>query len=530
MKKHYTFILSVFIMICFAQMNAQTVVNIPASTDPTMPTDIFDFIMGDTTSTGERNDNNTTYKLENGQVYITTDRIVNKPEWDLRIEAVDLNDTENKPIITRIPNASATYPDIMRAEGNVTLRNIWFVVGERGALENHDWGKIRYMGDNTRVIADHCIFEKDRGGFFQLRGNNIKLYVTNCILRNGGNRRVLQGNGRGVDARNTSLDTLVMRNTIVHNIQDRFFRSQGAMAPHNYIEIDNCTAFNVAGRHGFIQLGRVETAKITNNLFINPIMLGSSPIFTDEQTQPDSDLHKVITLDTLYDNTALSISNNNVFWTQDVTDYWASNDTVSAPGLLSSLVMDNLGAAASDAFFEETLTLNNVPGTILQYIEDIYADPTADDMFDFIVEDAALAGTNFDSGNLFDFSNFDPCYDSSTQSATAGIDGIPIGAAAFCSELTDVFDVDVNEALALKVFPNPASVDINLTFDLQESSMVNIMIMDMSGKVATTLLQSQLPSGPYNFSYDISNQLTRGMYFLSLQTDQGIMTQKFVVQ
>ncbi|MEM6964034.1 MAG: T9SS type A sorting domain-containing protein [Bacteroidota bacterium] len=530
MKKHYTFVLFVFTMLCATQINAQTVVNIPASTDPTMPTDIFPVIMGDTTATGERNDNNTIYKLENGQVYITTGRIVNKPEWDLRIEAVDLSDTENKPIITRVPNASGTYPDIMRPEGNVTLRNIWFVVGERGALEQHDWGKIRYMGDSTRVIADHCIFEKDRGGFFQLRGNNIKLYVTNCILRNGGNRRILQGNGRGVDARNTTADTIIIKNTIVHNIQDRFFRSQGAMAPHNYVEIDHCTAFNVAGRHGFIQLGRVTNAKITNNLFINPIMLGSSPVYTDEQTQPDGDLHKVITLDTLYDNTTLTISNNNVFWTSDVTDYWASNDSVSAPDMLSTLVMDNLGAAASDAVFEEQLTLNSVPGSILQYVEDLYADPAADDMFDFIVEDDVVAGTAFDSGNLFDFDTFDPCYGGSTQSATASTDGGPIGAVAFCPDLTDVFDVDINEALALRIFPNPTSTDLNLTFELQEASQVNIAVMDMSGRVITTILQGQLQSGQHTLNQNISNRVARGMYFLSLQTDQGMMTKKFVVQ
>ena len=265
MKKNYTFILLLLMSFGVSQIMAQRVVSIPASSDITMPTDIFPVIMGDTTATGERTDNNTIYKLENGQVYITTGRIVNKPEWDLQIEAENLLDIGNKAIISRIPNASGTYPDIMRPEGNVTLKNIWFVAGERGALEQHDWGKIRYMGDHTRVIADHCIFEKDRGGFFQLRGDSIKLYVTNCVLRNGGNRRIIQGNGRGVDARNTSIDTLIMRNTIVHNIQDRFFRSQGATAPHNYIEIDHCTSFNTAGRHGFIQLGRVNTAKITNN-------------------------------------------------------------------------------------------------------------------------------------------------------------------------------------------------------------------------------------------------------------------------
>lgn len=528
MKKNY--LLQIFVFTLFSiQAFGQTVVTIPASSDPTSPADIFPVIMGDTTATGERNDNNTIYQLENGQVYITTGRIVNKPEWDLQIQAVDLDDTDSKPIITRIPNASGTFPDVMRPEGNVTLRNLWIVAGEKGPLEQHDWGKIRYMGENTRVIADHCIFEKDRGGFFQVRANGIKMYVTNCVLRNGGNRRILQGNGRGVDARNFALDTLVMRNTIVYNIQDRFFRSQGAMAPHNYIEIDHCTSFNTAGRHGHIQLGRVLTAKITNNLFMNPIMLGSSPFYTDEQTQPDGDLHKVITVDTLYDNTAMTISNNNIFWTDDVEDYWATNDTVSAPGVLSDLVMTNLGGAAADAFFSEKLSLSNVPGTILQYVVDLYNNPMAEDMFDFIVEDEIVAGTPFDSGNLFDFSAFDACYSEDTQSASAAIDGGGVGAVATCG-FVNVFDVDVNNALALQVFPNPTAGDLNLTFELQSADNANISIMDISGRVMSVLLQGKLNAGTHNYSFDVSNQLNRGMYFLQLQTEQGIMTQKIIVQ
>ncbi|MEL6864742.1 MAG: hypothetical protein AAFP19_09990, partial [Bacteroidota bacterium] len=187
MKTHYTFIL--FLLLAASYLNAQRIVDIPPSADLANPADIFPVIMGDTTDTGDRVDNNTIYRLTNGAVYVTTGRIVNKPEWDLQIEALDLTNTDSKPILTRVPNTSGEYPDIMRPEGNVTIRNLWIVAGEKGGLEQHDWGKIRYMGDNTRVIADHCIIEKDRGGFFQLRGNNIKLYITNCILRNGGNRR-----------------------------------------------------------------------------------------------------------------------------------------------------------------------------------------------------------------------------------------------------------------------------------------------------------------------------------------------------
>ena len=528
MKQFYNTILILAITASAFTLSAQRIVSIPASTDPTIPTDIFPAIMGDTTATGERVDINTVYKLQNGSVYVTTGRIVNKPEWDLVIEAEDLSDIDNKPVISRIPNASGEFPDIMRPEGNVTLRNIWFVVGEKGPLEQHDWGKIRYMGDDTRVIADHCIFEKDRGGFFQLRGNRIKLYISNCVMRNGGNRRILQGNGRAVDARNTSLDTLVMTNCIVYNLQDRFFRSQGGSDPHNYIEIDNCTAFNTAGRHGFIQLGRVIEARITDNLFIDPIMLGSSPFYTDEQTQPDGDLHKVITLDTLYDNTSLTISNNNIFWNQEVMDYWATNDSVTAPGILSDLVVDNLGSAASDAFFSEPLDLNSVPGTILEYVSDLYANPAAEDMFDFIVEDEVLAGTAFDSGNLFDFSSFDACYDGSTMSATASTGGGSVGAVVGCAELTNIVEID--NTLAVHIYPNPTSEDINVVFNMERVGDIIMTVTDLSGRTIQNYVNKNLAEGEHRFVINSNDFAGSGVYFLTLQSDKGIMTQRIIVQ
>lgn len=528
MKNIYQITIMFVALLMAGQMTAQRVVDIAASSDPANPTDIFPVIMGDTTAAGDRVDNNTVYRLENGAVYITTGRIVNKPEWPLKIEAMDLSDTDNKAIISRIPNASGDYPDIMRPEGDVYLSNLWVIAGEKGALEQHDWGKIRFMGENTRVVVTDCIIEKDRGGFLQVRADGIKMYVNGCILRNGGNRRILQGNGRGVDCRNFAMDTLIIRNTIVHNIQDRFMRSQGGTAPHNYVEIDHCTSFNSAGRHGHIQLGRVLTAKITNNLFSNPIMLGTSPFYTDEQTQPDNEAHKVITLDTLYSNTSLEISNNNIYWTDDVTGYWATNDTVNAPGVLSDLVEQSLGAAAGDAFFSEKLDLNNVPMTILQYVEDLYANPAAEDMFDFIVEDAIVAGTPFDSGNLFDFDNFDPCYAGSSMSATAAMDGGGVGVRTFCPQLVNGISEELNEALALQIFPNPTSGLANLRFDLERASETNIMVYSLSGNLMGQTINAELPAGQHTLEWNAD--LPKGMYLVTLQTEIGMMTQKLIVR
>ncbi|MEM6377986.1 MAG: T9SS type A sorting domain-containing protein, partial [Bacteroidota bacterium] len=450
-------------------------------------------------------------------------------------EAEDLEDTENKAILTTIANASGNYPQVTWPEGDLELRNLWIVSGERLPGDNHGWGQIRIIGDKVRVNVTDCRIEKDRGGFIQVRGDSTKIYITNCELRNGGNRRLLQGNGRAFDARDAIIDTLVMRQTVVYNLADRFFRSQGGKGPHNYIEIDNCTAFNVAGRHGFIQLGQVYTAKITDNLFINPIMLGTSPIYTDEQTQPDNGQHKVITMDTLFDSegarTQLTISNNNIFWDQSVTDYWATNDTVSAPPVLSDLVMQNLGDAASDAFFSDPLTLENVPVSILQYVQDLYADPTSTDMFDFIVEDSVLLGSDFDFGNLFNFANFSPCYDPGSTSATASLTGGPVGATFLCANLaTSVFTPDVNNTLALTVFPNPVTQRTNFQFELKKAGQVQLNIRDMSGRVIATPIRERLTEGQHVQSWQIPSTLPRGLYMVTLATEEGIMTQKLMVQ
>lgn len=513
------------------QLNAQRIKVIEPSTDPSAPADIFNEIMGDTTETGERVDNNTIYKLQNGQIYITSGRLVNTTDWKLHIEAVDLEDTAVKPILSRIPNASGTYPDIMWPKGDLTLKNLWIISGEKGPLETMDWGKIRISGENTRVIVDNCLIEKDRGGFLQMRADGIKCYVTNCLFRNGSNRRILEGNGRGIDTRNYAMDTLIIKNTIVHNIADRFLRSQGGTVPHNYIEIDHCTGFNITGRHGFIQLGRVNTAKITNNLFINPLMQGTSPKYTDEQTQPDNDAHKVITLDTLFENTALEISNNNIFWTQDVIDYWATNDSVSMPAVLSDLVIESLGDKVENAYFQDPLELNNVPGSVLQFVIDLYADPTSLNMYDLTVEDIALAGSDYDSGNLFDFASFDPCYSPDASSAHADTEGDAIGAVANCAELASgVQETRINNALELFVYPNPAQNVTSFSFTTAMKGRVNLKIFDIQGNLITTLLNQETYPGNHTAIWDNLESFAAGIYFAYISTPEGRMYTKVILE
>ncbi|MEM9985739.1 MAG: T9SS type A sorting domain-containing protein, partial [Bacteroidota bacterium] len=504
-------------------------VDVPASTDPANLPNLLNIIRGDTTATGDRNDVNTIYRLENGGTYVFTGTIRNTADWPLQIQAQDLNNTDIKPVIVAQPNSNGDYPNFAWVEGDLTFKNLWVIVGEDGPLANHKFSSIRILGPKTRVIVEDCIMEKNRGGMIQVRADSVKIYMDNCILRNGGNRRVFQGNGRGIDFREFTIDTMVMTNTVVHNIVDRFIRSQGVGVPHNYIKIDHCTSFNTSGRHGFIQLARVNKAIITNNLFINPIMAGTTPAWTDEQNQPDSMAHKVITLDTVYTATELTISNNNIFWTQDVIDFWATKDTVSQPEVLSQLVKQVMGADTADAFFSEALTLNDVPQSILPYVMDIYNDNGATDMFDIIVEDSIVAGGPTDSGNLYDFDDFDVCYPAGTQSATASTDGGPIGAVVGCENFTNIASPDLGE-FEFKVSPNPVSGSMAaFEFEVTQSGETRLAIYDLNGRLMSVVQQEFLPAGPQRLEWKVPAGMASGLYLARLQSAGEIQTLKFIL-
>jgi len=168
--------------------------------------------------------------------------------------------------------------------------------------------------------------------------------------------------------------------------------------------------------------------------------------------------------------------------------------------------------------------------SILPYVVDLYADPTATDMFDFIVEDQSLAGTPVDQGNLFDFSTFSPCYSSSAASATGATDGGPIGAIDFCDQLSSsIFSPNYAPELDLSITPNPVGEIAVITYNLVKASPVILAIHDATGRIVTTLDQGSQPSGERTVTWNQAGQLPSGLYFARLQTSEGQQTLKFVL-
>lgn len=81
----------------------------------------------------------------------------------------------------------------------------------------------------------------------------------------------------------------------------------------------------------------------------------------------------------------------------------------------------------------------------------------------------------------------------------------------------DTTDKEDNKVLNnVKVYPNPVTDLLNLTFLVNKDSNVTIMIMDVLGNEVATLFSERLSAGQQIQSFNIASKLTSGFYFVRL--------------
>jgi hypothetical protein len=79
-----------------------------------------------------------------------------------------------------------------------------------------------------------------------------------------------------------------------------------------------------------------------------------------------------------------------------------------------------------------------------------------------------------------------------------------------------------------KVFPNPATYEVFIPIVIEKPIIATIQLFDITGRMVLNIFEGKIFSN-YNESIDVS-ELSKGIYFLSLQTEEGIQTQKIIVQ
>ncbi|MCD4680468.1 MAG: T9SS type A sorting domain-containing protein, partial [Bacteroidales bacterium] len=80
----------------------------------------------------------------------------------------------------------------------------------------------------------------------------------------------------------------------------------------------------------------------------------------------------------------------------------------------------------------------------------------------------------------------------------------------------------------ISVYPNPAENILNINFNLQQTQALNISLVSVTGKVVFNEEVGNFV-GDFKKTIDLST-FTRGIYFLQLISEQGILNRKIVLQ
>lgn len=83
---------------------------------------------------------------------------------------------------------------------------------------------------------------------------------------------------------------------------------------------------------------------------------------------------------------------------------------------------------------------------------------------------------------------------------------------------------------AFNIYPNPVREKINLDYSLDQNAWVVITVYDITGKKMFDLLRQEQAAGDYQQSFELSGQLSAGMYFLTLDKGSKKFSQKFLVR
>ncbi len=81
----------------------------------------------------------------------------------------------------------------------------------------------------------------------------------------------------------------------------------------------------------------------------------------------------------------------------------------------------------------------------------------------------------------------------------------------------------------VKVYPNPISDQLNLSFNMSKDANVIVKIMDVLGNEITTLLSERVAAGDQTKPFTIASRITSGFYFIRVSVGSEIITKRISV-
>ncbi len=88
-------------------------------------------------------------------------------------------------------------------------------------------------------------------------------------------------------------------------------------------------------------------------------------------------------------------------------------------------------------------------------------------------------------------------------------------------------NVDSN---SLKVFPNPSTGRFNIVLNFESSEVVNIRVMDSTGKLVYALGEQSVDAGELMKEWTPNSNLSNGLYILEIGIGDHMIQEKLILQ
>ena len=546
-------------------------------------------IIGDVDGSGNRI--HSVYKLKLGTQYLVT-ATINIAESVELVAPTPGNTKETRPPIVRGGlDESGTFIDLMLNVNAETwkAKNIWFS-GINPSGDGGSWRHIDFNKDYGRFEWENCIFETPVSGWDFIRGlgNHEDWIFTDCKFRN------VQRSGStwsGQLLNITLCDTLKFVNCTIYNLG--WLNNESGTYGNFYTEYDHCTFVNTSV-HQFI-MNQPIIAKVTNNLLINCHGWADGPV--EISAHPDQEPHGIIhqffmpdisQVDSMWniradgpkydpdgDGTlteserAYALKNNNWFYTQPITDYWAAFDSLTPNPWMCNATKEFFVNNLVEKQFEIIGVLGNPDTTWTYAPHPLYVEESTynenpdftnlanDD--EFAANLAKMRETETAEGLPYYYNGegVDPAdpnsnlifpwplpedftYSNATLLA-ASQGGFPLGDLNWYldkkAEWEDWVTTDIEDsktgtlptAFSLNQnYPNPFNPVTSISYTLTKNSHVELKVFNVLGAEVATLVNGQKIAGKYDVKFNAS-KLSSGVYFYQLTSADQTITRKMML-
>jgi hypothetical protein len=473
-----------------------------------------DAINGDTTATGARVDTfNTVYRLKRVEDIYYISALISNIDYPLTVVAED-GDGPRPYLALKTDQTGTTASYCFRPKGDITLRSLHLTnMDDLGAVSQRI---IRASADDIRITIDDCWLDDAHQAGIRLDNKGMKLYITNTVFSNIGNPAD-PDNGRGIDDRGNSIDTLIIEDCTWYNFTHSVMRDGGGHI--KYCKINNSTFANV-GRRGF-GLGNIAEFEFTNNILHNVAYIVQDSGSTQAVFEIDEITQELLDMGLTQ---SLNISNNSIFLDTSLIASYLNDTTVATP-LFDPTGEVLVEAGTAEGFYYENVSFENPPGDqgIIDQLEyQMNPDLLVENTPDWVLPDPPNTIYHLDVPFSFNYAN--------TIAQTGGTDGGQLGDRNWIASPTvGIARIKTNQGV-LSAYPTPAESHVNIAFSVASESFVSIDVYNLSGRKVYNLTNEMYPAGSHEINWDFNGKLNTGIYLLRMNAGGSISGSKMIVK